>query len=492
MVRQSANANNVQTLAAPESAKTLTAGGDTPAFANGTVISEKYLVEEKLAEGGIGVVVVARHLVLQQRVAIKYLKPKTLANPAIVERFLREARLAAQLTSEHVVRVYDVGTLPDGGPYMVMEYLIGEDLGRTIQNGPLPVALAVDYTLQACDALAEAHALRIVHRDIKPENLFVVQRSSNSPVLKIIDFGISKVRPKRGDSGYWGTETASGERFGTPLYMSPEQLRSSSKVDVGTDIWSLGIVLYELLTGSLPFRGDDLPQVCTSVLTEPPIPLTTRCPDAPPELEAVLLKCLEKDPDRRFRNVAELARELAPFGPPGASARVERIAEVTRQAGDSFRPPSFVSGAAGSSSHAAQGHRQLATTDSRAVTTVITLASRNAGRWAAVVLVAGVSCAAFLVALGVSRSRAVHTANNITERSPASAAPVPKDSLPVEAPAAMQTAHSQEPPPRSGTEAIAPHGKTSATPRPRAPSAAATPTPSPASNTRRAQFGERE
>jgi serine/threonine-protein kinase len=492
MVRQSANANNVQTLSAPESAITPTAGSIAPAFANGTVISEKYLVEEKLAEGGIGVVVVARHLVLQQRVAIKYLKPKTLANPAIVERFLREARLAAQLKSEHVVRVYDVGTLPDGGPYMVMEYLIGEDLGRTIQSGPLPLPLAVDYTLQACDALAEAHALSIVHRDIKPENLFIVQRSSNSPILKIIDFGISKVRPKRGDSGYWGTETASSERFGTPLYMSPEQLRSSSKVDVGTDVWSLGIVLYELLTGSLPFRGDDLPQVCTSVLTQPPIPLTTRCPDAPPELETVLMKCLEKNPDRRFRNVAELARELAPFGPPGAIARAERIVEVTRQAGDSFGPPSSVTGAAGFPSHAAQGHRQLATTDSRAVTTVITRAGRNAGRWAAVVLVAGVSCAAFLVGLGLRRSPAVHTTNSAAEPSPAAAPPVPKDPLPVEAPAPTQTAHSQESPPRSA-EAISPHVKPGATPKPRAAAGAAVaPTPSPASNNRRAQFGERE
>ena len=488
-MRQSANANNVQTLTAPASAKTPTAGSVAPAFANGTIISEKYLVEEKLAEGGIGVVVVARHLVLHQRVAIKYLKPKTLANPAIVERFLREARLAAQLKSEHVVRVYDVGTLPDGGPYMVMEYLVGEDLGRTIQGGPLPLPLAVDYTLQACDALAEAHALSIVHRDIKPENLFVVQRSSNSPILKIIDFGISKVRPKRGDGGYWGTETASGERFGTPLYMSPEQLRSSAKVDVATDIWSLGIVLYELLTGSLPFRGDDLPQVCTSVLTEPPIPLTTRCPDAPLELEIILIKCLEKNPDRRFRNVAELARELAPFGPPGAVARADRIIEVTRRGGDSFRPPGSATGAAGSASLAEQGHRQLATTDSRAVTTVVTRSSRNAGRWAAVVLVAGVSYAALLVGLGLRRSRAVHSINSAAEPSPAAAAP--KDPSPVETPAAMQTIYLQESPAPS-VETIPLHAKPGVTPKPRAAAAAVSSAPSPASNNRRAQFGERE
>ena len=493
-MRQSANANNVETLAAPESTTTPSAGSVPPAFANGTIISDKYLVEEKLAEGGIGVVVVARHLVLHQRVAIKYLKPKTLGNPAIVERFLREARLAAQLTSEHVVRVYDVGTLPDGGPYMVMEYLIGEDLGRTIQNGPLPLWLAVDYTLQACDALAEAHALRIVHRDIKPENLFITQRSSNSSVLKIIDFGISKVRPRRGDGGYWGTETAASERFGTPLYMSPEQLRSSARVDARTDIWSLGVVLHELLTGALPFLGDDLPQVCTSVLTAPPIALTTRCPEAPPELEAVLFKCLEKDPGRRFRNVAELARELAHFGPPGSTERVERIVEITRQSGDSSRSSSPGPEMTGSPSYAPQGSRPLANTDARAVTTVITLASRNAGQWAAIVLAAGIFCAASLVALGVSRSRAVDTLTSAQRVSPA-AAPTLRDPSPAEGPVATQAPRSPEPMP-AGAEPMASHAKASATPRSHMVSATPPPasatTLSPPSNNRRAQFGERE
>jgi serine/threonine-protein kinase len=493
MVRESANASNVETLTAPESSTTPTAGSSPPAFANGTIISEKYQVEEKIAEGGIGVVVVARHLVLHQRVAIKYLKQQALSNPTIVERFLKEARLAAQLKSEHVVRVYDVGTLPNGGPYMVMEYLIGEDLGRTVQNGPLPLSLAVDYTLQACDALAEAHALRIVHRDIKPENLFIAQRSSNSSILKIIDFGISKVRPKRGDSGYWGTETAAGERFGTPLYMSPEQLRSSSRVDARTDIWSLGVVMHELLTGALPFRGEDLPQVCTSVLTEPPILLTERCPGAPPELEAVLLKCLEKDPDKRFPNVAELARALAPFGPPGATERAERIVEVTRLAGESFSPRSAVTGTVAPASVAQQASRPLATTHSRAMTTVITRGSKNARRWAAFVVIAGIAGAASLMALGVGRSRAVHTSSPAGP-TPAAAAPPPGDRLLVEAPAATQTTHASEPI-RSGAEPVAPHAKAGATPRPpRVPAVAPMPSPiqSPPSNTRRAQFGERE
>ncbi len=230
-------------------------GGAQPGFANGSLVGGKYLVEETVAEGGIGVIVAARHLALEQRVAIKHLKAKALENPSLVERFVREARLAAQISSEHVVRVFDVGSLPEGGPYMVMEYLHGQDLGSLLASGPLSIPRAVDYIVQACDALAEAHVLRIVHRDIKPENLFLAERPSNTPILKIIDFGISKVAPTRGEGDSWAHETAANERFGTPLYMSPEQLRSSSNVDSRTDIWALGVTLFELVTGRLPFVG---------------------------------------------------------------------------------------------------------------------------------------------------------------------------------------------------------------------------------------------
>jgi serine/threonine protein kinase len=312
-------------------------GSRAKGFANGALIDGKYLVEETVAEGGIGVIVVARHLALNQRVAIKYLKPKALGNPMLVERFVREGRLAAQIASDHVVRVYDVGSLAEGGPYMVMEYLVGQDLGSLLQTGPLSVERAVDYVVQACDALAEAHVLRIVHRDIKPENLFLAERPSNTPILKIIDFGISKVAPSRGEDGRWGHETAASERFGTPLYMSPEHLRSSADVDSRTDIWSLGVTLYELMTGQLPFVGTDLPQLCTSVLASRPIHLTAVLPDASPLLEAVLLKCLEKDPDLRYDDVGALAEELAPFGPPSAGARVARIKDVMRRGGQSVR-----------------------------------------------------------------------------------------------------------------------------------------------------------
>ena len=301
-------ARDVETLPALPSEGAPTAS----AFAIGSIVGGKYLVEGAIAQGGIGVVVVARHVALQQRVAIKHLKPRALTNPSIVERFVREARLTAQITSEHVVRVHDVGSLPDAGPYMVMEYLVGETLGQMLKSGPFPIGTAVDYVLQACDALAEAHSLRIVHRDIKPENLFLAHRGSNSPILKIIDFGISKIAPEQGDDGAWAHETAAGERYGTPLYMSPEQLRANPEVDARTDIWALGVVVHELLTGSLPFDGADLPRLCASILTAPPIGLTAIRRNVPAALEAIALRCLEKDPQQRFRNAGELGARAHP------------------------------------------------------------------------------------------------------------------------------------------------------------------------------------
>lgn len=315
--------------------------GEVPsvAFAKGSIVADKYEIEHILGQGGIGVVVVAKHLALNKRVAIKYLKPKALSNESIVQRFVREARLTAQITSEHTVRVHDVGTLLDGGPYMVMEYLVGEDLGQVLRTGSLPIERAVDYILQACDALAEAHSLRIVHRDIKPENLFLAQRATHVPILKVIDFGISKAAIGAAEDGKWARETAVGERFGTPLYMSPEQLRATGSVDHRTDIWSLGVVLHELLVGSAPFEGDDLPRLCASILTAPPIRISTIRPSVPTVLESIVLRCLEKDPQRRFRNVAEFAQELAAFGPPSSDERVSRIREMIRHGGDSVDPP---------------------------------------------------------------------------------------------------------------------------------------------------------
>jgi len=327
-----------ETLAGP--VETVSSRLGASGFDNTSIIAGKYRVERRIAEGGNGIVVEAMHLALRQPVAIKYLKPGPRASASVVDRFEREGRLAAQLTSEHVVRVHDVGELEDGSPFMVMELLRGRNLSAVLEeSGPLPISRAVDYVLQTCDALAQVHALAIVHRDIKPENLILADRASNTPIVKVIDFGISKSAPDRDQSGLWARETSKNDRLGTPVYMSPEQLRSSTEVDARTDIWSIGVTLYELLTQSLPFEGEDLPQLCTNILLSSPVPLRDVRPGAPQELEAIILKCIEKSPAARFRNVGELAQALAPFGPPGAQERVERIKDVLRVSGISIRPP---------------------------------------------------------------------------------------------------------------------------------------------------------
>jgi eukaryotic-like serine/threonine-protein kinase len=327
-----------ETLAGP--VESLSPRPGASGFDNTSIIAGKYRIERRIAEGGNGIVVEAMHLALRQAVAIKYLKPGPRASASVVDRFEREGRLAAQLTSEHVVRVHDVGELDDGSPFMVMELLRGRNLSTVLEeSGPLPIPRAVDYVLQTCDALAQVHALAIVHRDIKPDNLILADRPSNTPIVKVIDFGISKSAPERDQSGLWARETSKNDRLGTPVYMSPEQLRSSTEVDARTDIWSIGVTLHELLTKALPFEGEDLPQLCTNILLSPPVQLRAVRRSAPPELEAIILKCLEKLPADRFRNVGELAQALAPFGPPGAQERAERIKDALRLSGISIRPP---------------------------------------------------------------------------------------------------------------------------------------------------------
>jgi serine/threonine-protein kinase len=290
----------------------------------GDILAGKYRVEQVLGVGGMGVVVAAFHMQLGQRVALKFLLPQGLANTQVVARFEREARAAAQLRSEHVARVIDVGHLENGGgPYIVMELLGGTDLSDLlIARENLPEDEAVDYVIQACEAIAEAHALGIVHRDLKPKNLFVTQRVDGTPLVKVLDFGISKT--KADDLSLTGTT----EVIGSPNYMSPEQLRASREVDARSDIWSIGAILYELLGGRVPFVAETLTQLCSMVLTEPPRPLEELRPDVHPELRRVVDKCLQKRPDDRFSNVGELAMALAPFATPTGSILASRVAVV--------------------------------------------------------------------------------------------------------------------------------------------------------------------
>jgi hypothetical protein len=310
----------------------------------GDVLAGKYRVERVLGVGGMGVVVAAHHLELDQRVAIKFLHPEAVGYGDAVARFAREARAAVKIKSEHVAKVTDVGKLEDGAPYMVMEYLEGSDLaGWLAKHGALSSEQAVEFVLQACEAIAEAHMLGIVHRDLKPSNLFLIRRPEGAWSVKVLDFGISKMTSALGTNG--GSMTRTSALLGSPYYMSPEQMQSARDVDARSDIWALGVILYELLSGGPPFVADTMPELVLRVVNGgPPAPLRSLAPETPEGLDAAIRRCLERDRSARYANVGELAVALAPFAPKRARISVERISGIMGPGGFSgaltAQPPS--------------------------------------------------------------------------------------------------------------------------------------------------------
>lgn len=297
----------------------------------GDILAGKYLVDRVLGVGGMGVVVAARHLQLDERVAIKFLLPESLTKPTLVAKFLREGRLSAKIRSDHVARVRDVGTLDSGAPYLVLEYLDGIDLSALLkQIGPLPVETAVEYVLHVCEALAEAHAHHIIHRDLKPANLFLTTGPDGSPCVKLIDFGISKLAAGEGADL---EVTATVEMRGSPHFMSPEQLMGSHAIDPRSDIWALGVALHNLLTREFPFQAAAMPELCAKILQGDAAPLRAALPSAPEGLEAIVLRCLQKEPEHRYASVADLAEALRPFAPPRARDSIERISKITSRSG---------------------------------------------------------------------------------------------------------------------------------------------------------------
>jgi serine/threonine-protein kinase len=290
-------------------------------------VAEKYVVERTLGVGGMGVVVAARDRLLDRRVAIKFLLPKLAGSDTAVQRFVREARAATRISSEHVVRLLEIEKLPDGTPFFVMEYLEGSDLRAVLRDrGVLSPSLAVDYVLQAAQAVAEGHVKGVVHRDIKPSNLFLTRRADGTALIKVLDFGIAKTTESEQPESSALT-SSEDVRLGSPAYSSPEQLQNPRDVDKRSDIWSLGATLYELLCGRPPFEGNGYLELATRILKDPPTPISSRdLPRTLPSgLEKVLRKCLEKERSRRYANAAELAAALAPFGSDDARVSLTRV-----------------------------------------------------------------------------------------------------------------------------------------------------------------------
>ncbi len=347
----------------------------------GATFAGKYRVDRVLGEGGMGIVVAAHHLELDQPVAVKFLLDDVARNVEGSERFRREARAAAKIQSEHVVRVLDVGVLDSGERYMVMEYLDGHDLAEELrQQGQLPTETAVRYLLEALDAITQAHATGIVHRDLKPANLYLARRPDGIRRIKVLDFGISKSM-----NGTTGGEQLSLTRtsawIGSPLYMAPEQMQSARDVDARADIWSLGAILYELLTGRPPYPAESLPQLCNLLLTTDVQPLRELRPDVPPSLNDVVMHCLTRPVDQRLSSAPELTAALIKACPLALGSGRSSLPSAPFSAPISVELGSFVGSSASGGLHTGTLQSTPATAVAPEPKHAQTMASQTAASW---------------------------------------------------------------------------------------------------------------
>ncbi len=313
MLAKSETTAGVDPLASTALAATIVTDEAMPpkrVFTPGEIFEGKYRVERLIGVGGMGMVVEATHFGLDRRVAIKFMRHETRGVPEATARFFREARAVASLSSDHVVRVFDNGIAHDGEPYLVMELLRGEDLAQILERERrVSPALAARWILEACDAIGEAHVLGVVHRDLKPANLFLAETKPGERKIKVLDFGISKLIGE----GAVGGHTSRSVLLGSPRYMSPEQTQSSARTDARTDIWALGVVLYELVTGQAPFDAENAIGLAAAILSQPTPAVKKTRPDVPTAFERVVTRCLEKHPNERFQSVRELADVLRPL-----------------------------------------------------------------------------------------------------------------------------------------------------------------------------------
>jgi eukaryotic-like serine/threonine-protein kinase len=314
-------------------------------FEVGEIIGDKYVFERVIAEGGMAVVVAALHQELGETVAIKVLKPAMLVDRDLVTRFAREAKTTVRVRSEYSVKVFDVGVDKRRGPFMVMEHLKGEDLRSLLDRETrLPERRSAELAIQACEALAAAHVLGIIHRDVKPENIFVTT-DGQIDSIRVLDFGISKAALTGSVMNTDISLVKTQMLMGSPVYMSPEQMRSSSHVDGRADIWALGISMYEMLAGKPPFVSESVTNLCAMVLEKQPTPLLTENPSVHPDLANIVMKCLRKDPAERYANVGDLATALLAHAPSRARLSVERIASRYEEIGINVPLPTRASNA---------------------------------------------------------------------------------------------------------------------------------------------------
>jgi serine/threonine-protein kinase len=313
-----------------------------PLVSAGDVIADKYRVVRKIGEGGMATVFLAEHLLLGRDVAVKVLSPKLASSMEVVVRFLNEARAAARIENDHVAKVLDVARLPGGAPYIVLELLEGTDLHDLLrERARISVEEAAGFVLQALEAIAQAHAMGIIHRDLKPSNLFLARRKDGTHRIKVLDFGISKANNPLAEGVNALTSTKS--MLGTPMYMSPEQIRNARVVDARSDIWSLGVILHELVAGTTPFHGETLGELLVAIREESPPPLRTLRPEVPEAFERLVLQCLARKPEERFQHVAALATALAAFAPAAHSSPADRVrASLTSYANVASSAPSAV------------------------------------------------------------------------------------------------------------------------------------------------------
>jgi serine/threonine protein kinase len=454
-------------------------GTPSPYPQPGDVLDGKYRVEHLLGEGGMGAVARATHILRRAPVALKFMSGAVLSLPGAVERFVNEGVAASQIDSDHVVKVFDVGRLPSGAPYLVMELLDGCDLGQLLEReGPtLPVARAVHFIIQALRALQTAHVAGIVHRDMKPSNCFVIEKDGEPDFVKLVDFGISKVRAAEDGQGAHLTRTNSA--LGTPLYMSPEQARSPRDVDHRTDLYSVGAILYEMLAGRTPYTADtgEFTEILFKIFTTEPEPLATLRPDLPDGLAALVHRALSREREARFASANDMAEALAPYADerssqvlarlrtgrrsqtPGRSSTVTPVVEAVRATqaeamasthasdGAALRPASTSVGVT-RESNAAEAHPR-----SRPAGVVVAIAA---------VIVAAVAGAGFVLLHGDSRAPAI-------EKSAVEPTPVPAPSAVVLPPPAVPAAPTAIVLAPESTEQPAPSSQPSAhpgTPRP--------------------------